>query len=471
MYRIFKFFNFLVLCAFFLFVKDLKAYNCYFVWEKTEIDIPLGKSVYEYKDRYKVIFYVDGKTSNDYKVSYEENCTTFTTVTTSVIGNYTVYYKAYSKTYGISETVPIIFHVVDNIEPTINPDYLIYRLPYGQRMEDYSWLHAKDNHTSTKDLIYKLDDRYVCYDALGQYHASIAIYDEFNNKKVYSFYLEIFDDEAPKITLRKELAFPYGVNVDPSDYFLAIDNYDGDISKNIIITNLDVNTLGDVTIMVKVADSSGNFYEARFKGYVYDDKKPEIKLRTNLLNYDILEYENLNLTFFEDLLLSASDNETTDLRVEIDSSSLICQVGDYDIIYRTVDNSGNMITEILKIRLREKQGPTIVFIGNDNYELGTTIDPYSLVLVTDLFDDEAKNTLEIIYNEYNPNKEGNYRIRYRAYNSSGLFTEEEFVLKVINSTAQENDTLLIPKPYWYIGGIVIILLITFLVLFKKRKRV
>ena len=76
---------------------EANAADAYFVWEKTQIDVPLNSSLENYKDKYELSFYVNGSKSKDYYVEKEVNCSTFSTVLTNKIGKYTVYYKAVSE--------------------------------------------------------------------------------------------------------------------------------------------------------------------------------------------------------------------------------------------------------------------------------------------------------------------------------------------------------------------------------------
>ena len=97
MCKLFKGFMFITILLFsFSIINQAKAANAYFVWEKVVIDVPLNSSLESYKDDYVVKLYVDGNESDDFYVTYETNCSTFTTVMTNKVGKYTVYYKAYS---------------------------------------------------------------------------------------------------------------------------------------------------------------------------------------------------------------------------------------------------------------------------------------------------------------------------------------------------------------------------------------
>ena len=119
----FKLFKGLLLCVVLIllnvFTVKTNASNAYFVWEKKEIEVPIYSDLEEYKDDYIVKLYVDGKESFDFTVEKEVNCSSYSTVLTNKIGDYTVYYKAISKTHYAYSEVPIVFHVIDVTSPVI----------------------------------------------------------------------------------------------------------------------------------------------------------------------------------------------------------------------------------------------------------------------------------------------------------------------------------------------------------------
>ena len=80
----------------------------------------------------------------------------------------------------------------------------------------------------------------------------------------------------------------------------------------------------------------------------------------------------------------------------------------------------------MKVRLLEDSGPIISETQTLRFVKGTYIDYLSLVRVNDPYDLCAPNRLEIIQNNVDINKAGNYQITYRCYNSSGKYTVKTF---------------------------------------------
>ena len=84
MYKLFKGF---IICLVFVFVSNFsmkaEAASAQFVWEKTEIDVPIFSDINDYKNQYVVKFYVNGVESKDFEIEMEVNTTTFSTVLTN----------------------------------------------------------------------------------------------------------------------------------------------------------------------------------------------------------------------------------------------------------------------------------------------------------------------------------------------------------------------------------------------------
>ena len=195
----------LIVFSFFILKKSAFASNAYFVWEKTEITVPVYSSLQEFKDDYVLKLYVNGKLSNDYYVEYETNCSTFTTVLTNKVGRYTVYYKAYSKNNNISSEQAIIFNVVDISAPTITLDGNTLTINKGDKITDYSFYTVIDDTTNFNEIKIEIDDSNVIYNVLGTYPATIKATDLYNNISKVNFYVKIVDNLPPKFTIIKPL--------------------------------------------------------------------------------------------------------------------------------------------------------------------------------------------------------------------------------------------------------------------------
>ena len=225
------------------------------------------------------------------------------------------------------------------------------------------------------------------------------------------------------------------------EYFLGFDNYDGDITDKIEIKNTKVERLGDLTLELILKDSSGNETNLMVNAFIIDNKNPVIKLKNNSITVDILDFAMLNNDYFLELIEEISDNYTnnTDLIIDIDYSSLKEEVGDYEVYYSVTDESGNNTKIKLDFSLREMVGPKIIADDFYNFTIGTQVDLKSLVTVYDPYDFSAYLRLEIVENDYNPNKKGTYHVTYRVYNSSGLYSLKTITINVSDIDVKNNN--------------------------------
>ncbi len=141
-----------------------------------------------------------------------------------------------------------------------------------------------------KIIILKLDDEYrelgikdesnvkitgsVDTKRVGEYKITY----ELNGKKTIRT-VKVIDDIKPVITLNGNTdIYLYLGNEYDDDGVSAVDNYDGDITKNVVKnTNLDINKLGDYKIEYEVMDSSNNKSIVTRNIHIIEKKDSEIR--------------------------------------------------------------------------------------------------------------------------------------------------------------------------------------------------
>lgn len=432
---------FLILFICLIVCQKVNASDAYFVWEKTTIDVPINSPLENYKNDYKVSFYVDGKKSTDFTIEKEVNCSTFSTVLTNKIGKYTVYYKAKSEKYYVSSTQPIIFNVIDVTVPKINQISNV-NIECGTTIDIDKYFSFSDDTCKNEELTIILDDSNIIYNTVGVYDASIIVLDIYNNRAVKEFKVNVKDTVKPQILIQKPLILSYGVPFVLEEYLIATDNCNGDLTKLIDIKGLDINKLGMQNVELSVSDYSNNVCSIKVAVNVIDDIPPSILLKYSEVVLDVENFDKYDNDFFEQYILDVSDNETTKegLKIEIDFTTLKKQIGDYKIKYLITDNSGLSSSEYLNIKIREMEGPKLV--GNDIFtiKIGEEIDLLSLVEVVDEYDNKAKGRLEIASTNFNNNIVGDYEVTYICYNDSGCYSTKVVVIKVIDDVIIEEVT-------------------------------
>jgi hypothetical protein len=217
------------------------------------------------------------------------------------------------------------------------------------------------------------------------------------------------DTIPPVITVRGDSIVNHEINsgtyVDVGA--TALDNIDGDITNNIIVSGdiVDVSTLGTYTILYNVVDSSLNsaIQKSRVVN-VIDITNPVITL-----NGDAEVSVILNETYTE-LGATATDNSLEIITVTIsgdivDSTTL----GDYTVIYTAIDSSGN-VHQIGRLVHVQDDGYTLQFSNPTTDLLGTHVDFNSHMNVSRTVD-ESDYTFTI---SGNPSTylNGNYSVQY-----------------------------------------------------------
>ena len=452
----------------FTILNKVEAANAYFVWEKTVIDVPLNYSLEEYKDDYIIKLYVDGNESNDFYVTYETNCSTFSTVLTTKVGRYTVYYKAYSKNNYISSEQAIVFNVVDINAPVIKLHSDPVEVEIGKTLENYYWFDVTDD-SDENNIKFKLNDQNVIYNALGTYEASVSATDIYENIETVYFTVKVVDKTPPSIFVLKPLVFEYLEDVDISEYLSCQDNCDGDISKLISVSDIDTKTLGKKNITVEVTDYSNNKTVMTFEVIVKDDKQPNIDLLFNEVTLDIKDYEQYNSDYFKQYVFSIRDNYTKseDIELKIDTANLSKTVSDFTVYYSAVDENNNKTTKELTVKMREFVGPEIIGPSTVEIAIGEDVDLLSLVDVYDEFDINARQRLEIDSAGFNNVVEGIYYVKYICFNTSGIYTEKTISIRVYNPQ-QGNETNLIIGIVC--GGVIFVSAGIGVVIYYKRKK-
>ncbi len=141
-----------------------------------------------------------------------------------------------------------------------------------------------------------------------------------------------------------------------------------------------------------------------------------------------------------DLLEENNDIEIINVDEKIDTSSL----GEKDLVLKYLENAEEKEYAI-KINVVDTEKPTIKFTKELSTTAGTKINLLKNVKVSDNSKEEIKATIE---GDYDFNKEGTYKLKYVAIDSSNNKTEEDFTLKVnkkkttstTNTTTNNNST-------------------------------
>ncbi len=198
----------------------------------------------------------------------------------------------------------------------------------------------------------------------------------------------------------------------------AVDDIDGDISKNVISeNNVDVDNMGDYHAIYSVSDAAGNKAEKEriVKVGIFDSIPPEIYLLGP--NPMLLDYK----TEFNDPGACAIDNLDDSIpfdKFTVDNTVDINTLGTYTVTYRVKDNVGNEATADRQVDVIDTIPPQITIHG-ENPVILEIDNPYveSGATAVDNYDGDVTGKLDTL-GEVNTTVEGSYEIRYKVTDSN-----------------------------------------------------
>lgn len=196
----------------------------------------------------------------------------------------------------------------------------------------------------------------------------------------------------------------------------AQDNYDGDISGNIVFTgSVDTATLGSYTLRYNISDSSGNAANevTRTVNVVAGDTPVITLTGSGTLTLEVG-------SSYSDLGATASDSEDGDITANITSSGSVdtSTLGTYTLTYDVTDISGNVATQVTRtVNVVDTTKPVITLQGANSmqvYQNTAWTDPgYSC---SDNYDTNCVVTASGSIDMATP---GIYTFSYTATDSSG----------------------------------------------------
>ena len=197
---------------------------------------------------------------------------------------------------------------------------------------------------------------------LGKYKIKYKVGSGIFSKTVIRTII-VEDKTKPIIELKKgDIYACPGTEYKP-DKIKAIDNYDGDISKKV------KSFINKNQVTFTVSDSSGNKRNITKKIQYKDIEKPIIELKGENIYNHCLNYEYIDPGY------NVTDNCTKDLinKVQTEGNVDITHLGEYNLIYRVKDESGNEAETERTVRVSEGDYPGTVYLTfDDGPNEGTT---------------------------------------------------------------------------------------------------
>ena len=269
---------------------------------------------------------------------------------------------------------------------------------------------------------------------LGAYTLTYTAVDNSGNQATATRTVNVVDTTAPVITLVGDSQVNLEVGSTYTDAgATASDNYDGDISSQIVVVNnVDVNTLGSYTVTYSVSDSSSNAASVVTRTVnVVDQTAPTITILGD--NPATIEAGST----YTDAGATATDNYNNDVTSSITASSTVDSntIGSYTVTYTVSDASGNQATAVRTVIVEDSTPPTIALIGSNpvTVEAGSTYTDAGAT-ATDAYDGDLTSSITTT-SDVDVNTVGTYTVTYAVSDSSANSATASRTVNVVDTTA------------------------------------
>jgi len=336
--------------------------SSYVQWINEHVIIPLKANVYNYVEVPEATLYIDGEPVIDSAMYYERNGvnrTFISTVVTSYVKTYTIYYKVTFPQYGISHTQAILFDIRDFEPPTIL-EVPVFRITLLQALPTLTeGLRYHDNYDPQDKIKVYVNATHIVKTRVGVYPIYYQITDSSGNTSYAESTIEVYDHLPPEVTLRQEIILNVGDLFTYTKYFTIKDNYDLFVQVDIDLSLVNFNQLGIYPIKLSATDQSGNETIITTEIKIIDNIPPKITFKSHIKGISV--FSEITHDLLKSFILSVTDNYD-DLSIDdvyvfhdIDSSKL----GSYTIFYHVFDSSFNSTEVKLIIKVIDDTPPTI----------------------------------------------------------------------------------------------------------------
>ena len=337
-------------------------------------------------------------------------------VNTSTLGTYLLSYTVSDSSGNSADPVVRTVQVVDTTSPvislngntSINHTYQTAFIDPGAT--------ASDNYDTNLSALIEVSGS-VNENSLGTYNLLYDLDDSSGNSAAtVTRQVIVLDDLPPVITIVGDQI----VNLAIGDSYVddgatANDNYDGDLTTNIIATgSVNTSTVGTYTVSYNVADSNGN-QAVQVTRTVIVGTPPSIVLPGD--NPMTIE----SGTNYVELGAIASDPEDGDLTssIEVSGSVNANVLGTYQVQYSVTDSEGNTTFLNRIIQVIDSTKPIIELIGDSTVSVevgGSFSDPGASA--SDTNDGDITSSI-VVSGSVDLNSTGTYALIYNVNDSSG----------------------------------------------------
>jgi hypothetical protein len=378
----------------------------------------------------------DGATASDnYDGDITDDIVVVNPVDTDVVGSYTITYNVSDAAGNAATEVTRTVNVVDTTLPVITllGDATV-TIEVGSGYTD-DGATASDNYDGdiTDDIVVVNP---VDTDVVGSYTITYNVSDAAGNAATeVTRTVNVVDTTLPVITLLGDATVTIEVGSGYSDDgATASDNYDGDITDDIVVVNpVDTDVVGSYTITYNVSDAAGNAAtEVTRTVNVVDTTLPVITLLG-----DATVTIEVGSGYTDDGA-TASDNYDGDITDDIVVVNPVDTdvVGSYTITYNVSDAAGNAATEVTRtVNVVDTTLPVITLLGDATVTIevgsGYTDDGAT---ASDNYDGDITDDI-VVVNPVDTDVVGSYTITYNVSDAAGnAATEVTRTVNVVDTT-------------------------------------
>jgi hypothetical protein len=322
--------------------------------------------------------------------------------------------------------------VVDTKPPAITlKGESVVRLGVGLKYEEPGYT-AQDSYDG--DITNKVSVQgSVDHTKVGEYELTYKAADSSGNRaEEKKRTVKVVDVTAPVIALSRTNAITLEVDTpfkDPG--WKATDGQDGDLTGKVEVAGaVDVTKLGEYTLTYTVSDSSSNKAEVTRTVKVVDTTRPVITLKgDSVVSLGVgVKYQEPGYT--------ARDSHEGDIssKVAVEGSVDSAKIGEYTLVYRASDSSGNRAEEKKRsVRVVDITAPVIALSGSEvmTHEAGSAFkDPgYT---AADKEDGDLTGKVKVA-GAVDVAKLGEHKLTYTVTDSSGNEAKATRTVKVVDT--------------------------------------
>ncbi len=447
-----------------------------YVWFNTVVEIPIGDSVENYKDKPYAILYKNNVALTDTNITYSKDgdwLYYLKNVNTEKLGEYKVWYKAYDSVHIPGTCVDykclITFVVKDNIKPEVEVINDTLYLPIDSSYEFRDNIIAKDNY-GIKDIKFNSN---VNFNKCGEYDVEAIVIDMGDNYVKTKYKIVIYDDSTiPIITcsaVGDDIYIPCKMNYDIKQYFKAVDEKDGDITDKIEYPSIDNNSVATYDYTVYVENSKGHGASYTAKIHVVDEEPPVLILNTHSL---MLDYKtNFETYNFYQHIKSLTDNVDINLDNLKINHTMENKIGNYMITY-TYSDGVYSVSDSIDVNLISYQSPKIL-VSDISVNENTNVNLKDYISVVDESDEYIAESIEVDDKDVLYDTEGTYYATAFCMNSSGLSSTVKFKVIVTSDSifSKANIGMTITAIILFVLLIGVVTAVGIYLYIKKKKKV